>query len=170
MSVVIQSDGVLEAVSDNLEAAPQWWHDVLGMTLPWLGEQVMDVMEGVLEPNRYTGELQSSLVSEYHAELMELTVHPTAERGRHDAGVLLELGTGPIPNAPYVPIAAWAEFRGLPAFPVWWKIRSEGVDAHPFLQRTLDDPQTQAAMLETSRKINVFSIDRAFHVVGRRFV
>ena len=154
MSVTIKSDGVLEAISAKLSAAPDWLPTIYERHLPWLGAQVAETMEGVLEGNRYTGELQSSIVSVYDPSAAEVSIHPTAQRGgRGDGGVILELGTGPIPNAPYGPIAAWAAFRGLPAFPVWWKIRTIGLDAHPFLQRTFDDGETGRAMTETAQRI-----------------
>ena len=164
MTVTIKSDGVLEAVAAKLAAAPDWLPTIYERQMPWLGAQVSEVMEGVLEGNRYTGELQSSIVSVYDPSAAEVSIHPTAQRGgRGDGGVILELGTGPIPNAPYGPLAAWAAFRGLPAFPVWYKIRTVGADAHPFLQRTFDDGATGQAMQETARRI---VIDGALEVVS----
>ena len=154
MSITVKSDGVLEQVAAKLADAPSWLPTVAERHMPWLGAQVGEVMEGVLEGNRYTGELQSSIVSEYNPTEQAVSIHPTAQRGgRGDGGVILELGTGPIPNAPYGPIAAWAAFRGLPAFPVWWKIRTVGIDAHPFLQRTFDDGATGAAMVTAAERI-----------------
>lgn len=154
MSVTVKSDGVLEAVAAKLGDAPSWLPTIAERHMPWLGAQVGETMEGVLEGNRYTGELQSSIVSDYNPTEQTVSIHPTAQRGgRGDGGVILELGTGPIPNAPYGPIAAWAAFRGLPAFPVWWKIRTVGLDAHPFLQRTFDDGATGAAMTTAATRI-----------------
>ena len=154
MSITIKSDGVLEAVSAKLAAAPDWLPTIAERHMPWLGAQVAETMEGVLEGNRYTGELQSSIVSQYDSAEQTVSIHPTAQRGgRGDGGVILELGTGPIPNIPWAPIKAWADFRGLPAFPVWWKLKTVGADAHPFLQRTFNDGQTQSAMHETAHRL-----------------
>lgn len=163
MTLTIKSDGVLEAVSAKLTAAPDWFPAIYERHMPWLGAQVSEVMESVLEQNRYTGSLQSSITSVYDPTAAEVSIHPTVQRGGHDGGVILELGTGPIPNAPYGPIAAWAAFRGLPAFPVWYKIRTVGADAHPFLRRTFDDGMTGQAMQETARRI---AIDGALEIVS----
>jgi hypothetical protein len=163
MSLTLKSDGVLEAVAAKLQAAPSWLPAIAERHLPWGGAQVGEVMEGVLEGNRYTGALQSSIVSEYDPNAQEVSIHPTAERGSHDGGVLLELGTGPNPGVPWAPIAAWAAFRGLPAFPVWWKLRTVGAAPHPFLQRTFSDGMTQGAIQETARRV---VIDGALEIVA----
>lgn len=52
-------------------------------------------------------------------------------------------GTEPIPNAPYTPIAEWAEKKGLPAFPVWYKIRTEGISENRFDQRAWNKTKGQ---------------------------
>ena len=44
-------------------------------------------------------------------------------------------GTDAIPNLPWDPIAEWAHRKGLPPFPVWMKIREEGVTANPYHER-----------------------------------
>lgn len=38
-------------------------------------------------------------------------------------------------RAPYAPIAAWAKRKGIPAFPVWYKIYKSGTKPNPFFQR-----------------------------------
>ena len=163
MSVTIKSDGKLEAVIAKLGAAPEWFPAIYERHMPWLGSQVGEIMESALEENRYTGSLQSSIVSEYDSNAAEVSIHPTAMRGRGDGGVILELGTGPIANLPWAPIAAWAAFRGLPAFPVWWKLTTVGANPHPFLQRTFDNGMTGEAMVETSKRI---ATDAALEIVS----
>ena len=154
MSPSIKSDGVLERVTAKLAQAPQWMPQIYIRHMPNLGGQIADIMEGVLENNRYTGALQGSITSTYDPSKAEVAIRPTAQRGgRWDAGALLELGTGPIPRLPWAPIKAWAEFRGIPAFPVWWKIKTQGVSPHPFLQRTLDDGQSKDAVNEAAVRI-----------------
>ena len=156
MSLSIKSDGVLERVAAKLADAPRWMPNIYMRHMPDLGGRIAEVMEGVLENNRYTGALQGSITSVYDPSKAEVTIRPTAQRGgRFDAGVLLEEGTGPIPRAPWAPIKSWADFRGLPAFPIWYKIRTEGISPHPFLQRTLDDGQSQDAITETAVRIIV---------------
>lgn len=163
MSITIKSDGVLEKVSAKLQSAAEWLPQIYDRHLPWVGAQIAETMEGVLERNRYTGSLQSSITVRYDAAAGEVAIGPTVMRGAYDGGTLLEEGTGPIPNAPFAPIAAWAEFRGLPAFPVWWKIRTVGVDAHPFLEPTINDPSSGAALEEAGKRIVT---DAALEVVS----
>lgn len=150
----IASDGVLEAFAAKMAAESEWMTRIYDAHLPDLGGAVADVMQGLIEPNRYTGELQDSIVSEYKPyPWEEVSIRPTASRGDYDAGALLELGTGPIPNAPWAPIKAWADFRGIPAWPVWHAIREVGVKPHPFLQRTADDAGTAVAMEDAAQRI-----------------
>ena len=141
MSVKLTSDGKLEEVIANLESTPSWLPKLIEPGMRALGKQVEGRMRVAIEDNRYTGALEESITSEYDAAQMAVSIFPTAKRGEYDGGVLLETGTGPIPNAPWAPIAAWAEFKGLPAFPVVYKIRTVGVSEHPFLQRTLDSAE-----------------------------
>lgn len=149
----LTSDGVIEAFAAKLAAAPEWMPAIYERHMPELGGMVAEIMQGVIEPNRYTGALQDSIVSRYDPLAQAVRIYPTAQRGQWDAGTILELGTGPIPGAPWGPIKAWADFRGVEAFPVWWSIRTVGVKPHPFLRRTLDDPGTQTAMLNTAERI-----------------
>jgi hypothetical protein len=151
--LTILSDGVLEAVGARLASAPDWMPEILGTHMPWLGDMEVDVMTGILERNRYTGELQSSVISQYDPLTQEVKIFPTAMRGEWDAGALLMDGTRPIRNAPFGPIKAWAESHGLPAYPVWWKIRTVGVAAHPFLMDTLNNGQTTGNMNEAAQRI-----------------
>ena len=144
----VTSDGVIEAFAAKLAVAPEWMPQIYGRHMPKLGETVGEVMNTLLEVNRYTGTLQEAITSEY--DLTEQAVRifsgvPYAAR--------LETGSGPIPNAPWAPIKAWADFRGIPAYPVWWKIRTIGVAPHPYLQRTLEDLRTQTAMTDTAARI-----------------
>lgn len=149
----ITSDGVLEAVAAKLDAIDEWFPELLQPHMELLGRAEEDVMYTLLEPNRYTGALQESITSMYDPTAQEVAIYPTAQRGDFDAGTLLELGSGPIANAPWAPIKAWADFRGVPAFPVWWAIREFGVKPHPFLQRTADDLRTVTAMTTTATRI-----------------
>lgn len=153
MSLSVQSDGVLEAVSAKLAAAPDWLPQIYATHLPWVGAQVAETMEGVLEQNRYTGGLQGTITARYDAGEQEVAIGPTAYRGAHDAGTLLEEGVGHPVAVPWAPIKAWADFRGIPAFPVWYTIRTVGIQAHPFLQRTLDDGATQDAIQQGAQRI-----------------
>lgn len=152
LGVTIKTDRKIEQLRAALQAMPRWMPAVIRTHLPPLGERVVEVMQAEIEPHRYTGELSDSIVSEYDDGEYAVSVHPTAMRGgKHDAGVLLELGTDPIPGVPWAPIKAWADFRGIPAFPVWMSIRTRGVKPHPFLQRTLDS--SEGLIAETARRM-----------------
>lgn len=136
--ISIRSDGVLERFVQHLHTADDWMPRVIESGLTYLGRQIGVIMRQQVSPHRYTGELEESITSEYSAAQMQVEIGPTAKRGGgHDAGVILEMGTRPIPNLPFEPIRKWAEFRGIEAGPVWASIRENGVKAHPFLDRTL---------------------------------
>ena len=165
ISITVKSDGVLEQVRANLDKLPQWYPAIIRTHLPRLGERIVEVMRSTVEPNRYTGGLSDSITSEYDDGEQSVAIFPTVERGQYDGGLILELGTRPIPNAPYAPIAAWADFRGLPAFPVWWKIRVEGVTAHPFLQATLE--ASESLIDETGRRIVTDMADSVLTGAGK---
>jgi len=148
MSLRFEADATLQAINANLQALPRWLPAIVRVHLDTLGTIAVDRMRETIEPHRYTGVLQDSI--EHHPEDGGYTqaIYPTAQRGgRWDAGALLELGTAPIPRLPWAPIKAWAEFRGVPAFPVWYKIRTQGVSPHPFLERTMTalGPQIEEA-------------------------
>lgn len=56
--------------------------------------------------------------------------------------------TGTRPHTPPMkPIKEWAEFRGLPWFPIWLSIVRRGTKAHPYLDRSIQ---------ETNRRIPLF--------------
>ena len=150
--ITFKSDGTLEKWIAKLKAAPDWFPKGLDREMPLLGRAVERVMYGVIEPNRYTGELQNSIQSEYDATRREVSIFPTAQRGQWDGGAILEMGTRPH-TPPFAPIAAWAEFHGLPAFPIWWGIVTNGTQAHPFLERTANDYQTLQAMTTAGQNI-----------------
>jgi hypothetical protein len=39
---------------------------------------------------------------------------------------------------PVAPIREWAEFRGLPWWPVWYSITQRGTKANPYIERSMD--------------------------------
>jgi hypothetical protein len=136
ISIKFDPPDALGIMERNLRDAPSWVPQLTAKALRRLGPRAQRKMSIRLSTRRYTGALDSSVQTEYSADGLELQIFPTAKRGRWDGGLILELGTRPIPNAPWAPIRAWAMFRGVPAFPVWHKIRTRGVDAHPFLEDT----------------------------------
>ncbi len=146
--VTITSDGVIERVAANAANAPSWMPKLFTGRMFNLGNVIQFKMQQQIEGNKYTGGLSSSIKFEIDEGAKRLTVGPTLKRGRWDAGLLLEMGVPhPIPNAPWAPIKAWAIFRGLPPFPIWYTIRTKGIKAHPFINETLERvrPDIQAA-------------------------
>jgi hypothetical protein len=126
-------------LAENLRSAPSWMPKLISKAAHQLGPAAVDIMRDVTDVNRYTGALGESVSAEYTNNDYTVTISPKAMRGKWDAGTLLEFGTRPIPNCPWAPIKAWANFRGIAAFPVWMKIRRAGVNAHPFLDRALEN-------------------------------
>mgnify|MGYP003394521515 CR=1 FL=1 len=151
LELTIRTDQRFDDLVANLEAFPDYWPAIVREHLPELGKRIVEIMREMVDPNRYTGGLQDSIESVYDDGEQTVTINPTVMRGQWDGGLILEMGTGPIPNAPYAPIRAWADFRGIPAFPVWYKIREEGVAAHPFIDRTLD--AADEVIAETGRRM-----------------
>ncbi len=133
---MIKSDGVLEKFTENIQTIGQWMPTIIELQMRELGQGIAVIMKREVSQHRYTGALEDSITSDYTPTQVE--IGPNAKRGSGvDAGVILELGTKPIPNLPFGPIQKWADFRGIPAGPVWHSIRENGVKAHPFLNRTL---------------------------------
>ncbi len=146
----IKGDEVLQGIQHNLERSPDWMPTIIRTHFLTLRTEVVDRMKEAVLENRYTGALEDSISGEFEDSGMELTISPKAMRAEWDAGTLLEMGTRPH-AAPWAPIAAWSDFRGLPAFPVWYAILTRGTQPHPFLERTLEASESQ--ILETGRRI-----------------
>lgn len=54
------------------------------------------------------------------------------------------LDTGTRPHTPpMAPIKEWAEFRGLPWFPVWRGIMMRGTRAHPYIDQCIEETYAQ---------------------------
>ena len=130
---------VITGIQARFKSTPRWIPGRSEKHMRRLGGKAVRRMKYAVMENVYTGALQDSVKDFYEDRGMTVLISPTVMRGRYDGGSILELGTRPIPNAPWIPIAKWAAFRGLPAFPIVYKIRTQGVDAHPFLDRTLID-------------------------------
>ena len=145
----------IEGIVRNLDSTPAWMPTVMEANMDGLGRRIAYIMRMQLRSTRVTGELEESIVSNYiGGQTNAVRIGPTRKySGGWDAGLIMQLGTRPIGNVPFAPIKAWAEFRGLPAGPIWMKIRKEGIAPHPFLQETLDRGDTQAAIRATARRM-----------------
>ena len=155
----------LNKLGQSFASAGQWHGEFIDENMRGLGRRIAYLMQRQIERHRYTGALSDSVRSQYDSGARRLEIGPTAKRGRYDAGLLLQRGTRPIARLPFAPIAAWAEHRGLPAGPVWWKIKTKGVDAHPFLEETLERGDTQTALKNTAKRIGVQFVTRALQVL-----
>ena len=137
ISYTIESDKTLEEIRKNLSNMPKWMPAIVRKNMPVMGRKVVREMKLQVADNRYKGTLEDSIKNESSDRGFTQVISPTAKRGRHDAGKILELGTRPH-APPWAPIAEWAEFRGLPAFPIWFKIKTKGTNAYPFVHPTLN--------------------------------
>ena len=143
----------LKMYATKFAQAPQWSKKFVRKNMLTLGGRVVYIMRQVVKQNRYTGELEQSIMSEYtEGATPKIEIGPTAKRGKWDAGLLLEHGTRPH-TPPFEPIRRWAEFKGLPAGGVWYNITQFGTEAHPFLDRTMQDGRTQTALKNTAQRI-----------------
>ena len=163
MIVRIRDDGVLEQIAGYAKSAPQWIPGVISKHMRRLGPKAVARMREAVHPHRYTGALEDSIAAIYSDSDKRIEIYPSAMRGKWDAGLILELGTRPIPRAPYRPIATWAAFRGAPMPGAWLKIRLRGVFAHPFLNRAIGAlaPNIEAAAGDMAQ-------DAAMHVLWGR--
>lgn len=153
----IKSDGVLEQIAEHASNAGRWVPQEIGYHMRRLGPRAVKRMRDAVRPNRYTGALEDSIADHYSNNDLRVEIYPSAQRGRWDAGTILELGTRPIPRAPYWPIATWAFVKGAPMPGAWLKIRMRGVSAHPFLDRTMGalDPDLSRATMDMAESIAV---------------
>jgi hypothetical protein len=123
--------------AEAISKVPEWLPKAAESNLRALSFQVVNRMRRTLAPHRYKGTLQEGVKYEYSPSELATYIGSTAKRGSYDAGLIMELGTRPIPNAPYRPIKMWALRRGINPYFVWKKIRERGVNAYPFLDDTL---------------------------------
>ena len=151
----------LNKLGASFASAGQWHGEFVDANMRGLGRRIAYLMRQQIRHHRYKGTLEESVTSAYDPGAMKLEVGPTAKRGKYDAGLILQRGTGPIARLPFAPIAAWAAFRGLPAGPIWFKIREKGIDAHPFLEETLARGDTQTALKNTAKRIGVQFVVKA---------
>jgi len=151
MPLSIKSVGIRE-IAANLDISQTEARAILDARMEHLGPIVVRMMQRQLAKHRVTGKLEGSVQYAYISHRRELRVGPTLKRGRYDAGRILQEGTGPIPNLPFTPIAKWAAKRGLPAGPVWMKIKQTGVKPHPFIRETALRPEFKRSLDAAARR------------------
>ena len=159
IKVTVDDREVRQAIS-NLPRANKWIPEGVSRELPALGKKVNFMMRDQISRStrRYTGVLEDSVVDEYNKSTMEESIHPTAMRGTHDAGLIAQLGTRPIPNVPWAPIKAWGLSRPggiLTALAAMKSIREHGVKPHPFLLETMNRADFAAALEDAANKLGV---------------
>lgn len=120
------------------------------------GREIASVMTRVLSHHDYTGELSSSVQCEttVSGATAKVEIEPTARRRQWHAGSILQHGATNLRNIPFTPIKRWAEFRGLPAGPVWMSIRQSGrIQGHSWLPLVASDSQTRGAINEVRQDL-----------------
>lgn len=140
----------------NMAKAHLWGPFIINREMRWLGNEGAAAMREAIAANYYKGTLSDSIRGEYDPATKELTIGPTAKRRNWDAGSILEDGTGAISNVPWKPIREWAFARGMnlkQAGAVWHKIKTSGVGAHPFVERTVNSARFQSALNKVADKI-----------------
>ena len=128
----------LKILAQNLRSTPSWMPKKIQATTTKIGPLGVRWLQYATMQNTYTGALGRSISAEYTDNGATVTISPKVMRGQYDGGLILELGTRPIPNAPFAPIARWANFKGLPPGAVWQGIRRKGVRPHPFLSNAFN--------------------------------
>ena len=166
MSVSIKSDGVLERIAQNLGRLPEWMPTIIRVHMDTLGAIVVDEMKQQVHEHRYIGTLEDSIKHFSDEGGYTQRIYPTAMRGAYDAGTILELGTKPIPKAPWGPIKKWALVRGISQpFFVLKKIRLEGVTAYPFLDNTLK--ASEGHITEAARRMVITAAEQILYGGGK---
>jgi hypothetical protein len=128
-----------------------------------LGGRIQWIMRQTLQEHRYTGQLEESV--QYDATDTQVEIGPTKKyKGGYDAGRILSTGTGPIPNLPFEPIKRWAEFRGLPAGPVWMKIKQEGISPHPWIEKVMMRGDFRTALEHSAKRLGMALV--AYGLIG----
>ena len=151
-------------LGEHLKNVPGWAPRFVTQNMEQLGRRISSLMKIQVMRHHYTDALGESIRSVYNRAEWTLEIGPTAKRGSYDAGLLLQRGTRPF-TPPFSVIAKWARFKGLPAGPVWMKIREKGIDAHPFLEETLVRGDTQVALSSTARRIGIDLAGAAMQVL-----
>lgn len=140
----------------HMANAATWFPRFLDANMEGLGRRVAYLMGQQIRRHKISGSLAESIKSSYDAHKIRLEIGPEKKYGgKWDAGLILQRGTRPIPNMPFGPIKEWAAFRGLPAGPIWMKIKQKGLDAHPFLKETLERGDTKVAIQNTAKRIGI---------------
>lgn len=134
--ITVSIDPKLLTLPDTLTRAAAGLPGTVQAELTDLGELVEVEMRTQMTPNRWRGNLEDSV--EAWAKPWAVEIAPRLMAGPWYRSDILEFGTRPIPDVPFDPIADWAESHGLPAVPVWLKIRQKGVEAHPYIRATLE--------------------------------
>lgn len=144
----------LEAMADRFAQIPGMRAMFVRRNLTELGRELKTVVNRALEEHRYTGALQQSLGVAVDGDWLE--VGPTRKYGGGwDAGWILQSGTRPIARVPFEPIRRWAEFRGLPAGPVWYKIKTKGVSGHSWLEKVFSQAEFRQALDRRARAMGL---------------
>ena len=151
--LTIKSEGIRE-IAEALAISVRDARKVVDENMEHMGPILARMMQRQLAKHRYTGALEESVVWRYEPSRRELRIGSNLQRGgRYNALALLERGTGPITNLPFAPIAAWAAFRGLPAYPVWMSIKKRGVKPHPIMEDLQARPEFHRSLNAGAKRL-----------------
>lgn len=159
--LIVTSEGIKELAVSLADTAADMSPQVKEV-LEEMGPKIAAMMRRALAPHRYTGELSDSITWDYKSSQRELHVGSDMVRRNYNALSLLESGTGPIPALPFTPIARWAEFRGIPAGPVWMSIKEGGVTAHPIRDPLIVSPEFTSLLSEGAKRLGNKILLKAF--------
>lgn len=144
----------LQQLADDLKIAPQKAIRSIHKSMNRFGPKAVRAFRKVLEKNTYTGQLMDSVSYDYSESAFELEAGTTLKRGNFDGGSILEYGTRPIPNVPWRPLYNWAVFKGFDnPFALVAKIRGQGVNPHPFVQKVWLSGEFQRALRELDKQL-----------------
>ena len=150
--ILLTSKGIRE-LADSLAAAAIGTDSEIQKVFEDMGPRIADLMRRALAPHRYTGELAESVTWEYKSGPRELHVGSDLTRRNYNALSLLEGGAKPNAAVPFTPIAKWAEFKGLPAGPIWMSIKTRGVEAHPIREPLMISPAFVSLLDSGAKKL-----------------
>ena len=159
--LIVTSEGIKElsvALADTAaDMGPQ-----VKEVLEEMGPKVAAMMQRALSPHRYTGQLSDSITWEYKSGQRELHVGSDLTYKNYNALSILESKTGGNPSVPFTPIARWAEFRGLPAGPIWMSIKKKGTAAHPIRDPIIVSSEFDRLLAEGTKRLGNKILLKAF--------
>lgn len=141
--IKIDTSEVKQLISD-WRSVPSRFMKRVRVRIKNMGEQGVKSMRRVTRKNRYTGDFEESIGYDLIDNDTTVVIGPNKKLKQYDAGIILQNGARPIPNAPWRPIVQWAIWKGFDnPYALWKKIQREGITAYPFIENTFNDSSFQ---------------------------